>query len=333
MGYHLSRFCIVFLVVLKPYRLYNDQKERLMMKILVTGLSGFVGTHLAKLLLEQGHEVVGLSRDPKRAADNHDSRIKWFRWNPEQELPSQESLAGVDSVINLVGENIAAKRWSEEQKKKILDSRIKSTKNLIEAINQFRPELKSLVNGSAVGIYQKNLNETIDEDSSIDNDFLADVCQQWENATTGISSSIRKVIIRIGVVMGTDGGALARLLPIFKLGGGGPIGSGKAYMPWIHVEDLARLLAEAAVGDKFEGVYNGVSPQAATNLEFTKALANSINRPAFLPVPPVMLKLIFGEMSSVILDGQKVKPQRAIDAGFKFKFSDINEAMNNLNGN
>lgn len=303
------------------------------MKILVTGLSGFVGNHLAKNLIEQGHEVVGLSRNPEKAAANHDPKLTWFKWRPEQELPSEESLAGVDAVINLVGENIAAKRWSEDQKKKILNSRTKSTKNLIKAINQYRPNLKALVNASAVGIYQKNLNETINEQSTLDNDFLAEVCQEWENSTLELSSTIRKVIIRIGVVMGTDGGALARLLPIFKLGGGGPIGNGKAYMPWIHVKDLARLLSEAATDEKFEGVYNGVAPKSATNLEFTKALASSINRPAFFPVPPVMLKLVFGEMSSVILDGQKVMPQRAIDAGFKFNYPNINEAMKNLNGN
>lgn len=303
------------------------------MKILVTGLSGFVGNHLAKNLIEQGHEVVGLSRNPEKAAANHDPKLTWFQWRPEQELPSEESLAGVDAVINLVGENIAAKRWSEDQKKKILNSRIKSTKNLIKAINQYRPNLKALVNASAVGIYQKNLNETINEQSTLDNDFLAEVCQEWENSTLELSSTIRKVIIRIGVVMGTDGGALARLLPIFKLGGGGPIGNGMAYMPWIHVKDLARLLSEAATDEKFEGVYNGVAPKSATNLEFTKALASSINRPAFFPVPPVMLKLVFGEMSSVILDGQKVMPQRAIDVGFKFNYPNINEAMKNLNGN
>lgn len=303
------------------------------MKILVTGLSGFVGNHLAKNLIEQGHEVVGLSRNPEKAAANHDPKLTWFKWRPEQELPSEESLAGVDAVINLVGENIAAKRWSEDQKKKILNSRTKSTKNLIKAINQYRPNLKALVNASAVGIYQKNLNETINEQSTLDNDFLAEVCQEWENSTLELSSTIRKVIIRIGVVMGTDGGALARLLPIFKLGGGGPIGNGKAYMPWIHVKDLARLLSEAATDEKFEGVYNGVAPKSATNLEFTKALASSINRPAFFPVPPVMLKLVFGEMSSVILDGQKVMPQRAIDVGFKFNYPNINEAMKNLNGN
>lgn len=300
------------------------------MKFLITGATGFVGTKISKMLLEAGHEVHGLTRNAERA-NNTNPRVKWFSWSPTQEIPSKDAFEGVDVVLNLLGENIAAKRWSADQKQKILDSRVKSTQNLIEGLKKYDVKLKSFVSSSAVGIYPTNNGETLmNEETSAANGFLADVCRQWEEATDSLPSDIRKVILRISVVFGNGGGALARLVPIFKLGAGGNIGSGKAWMPWIHIDDLARLFIEAGTNENFNGIYNAVAPELIQNKDFTKALASSLNRPAIFPVPPFMLKQVFGEMSSVILDSQKIESKRLAETGFSFLHGSIQPAMDNL---
>lgn len=302
------------------------------MKFLITGASGFVGSQICQLLLAQGHTINALTRDKNRSGRKY-PKVNWFAWDAQNQLPPADCFEGVQVVLNLVGENIAAKRWSAQQKQKILNSRKQATANLVAAIKEYGLRVEVLVSSSAVGIYPAN-NEglEIDEQTQSAQNFLADVCTQWEQATAELPSHIRKVILRIGVVFGAQGGALARLAPLFKLGLGGPIGSGQAWMPWIHIEDLARLFIEAATNTKYQGVFNAVSPAPVRNQDFTRALARSLKRPAFFPVPPLALKLAFGEMSSIILDSQKVRSKRLEEVGFKFKFPQIQLAMDDQFG-
>ena len=233
--------------------------------------------------------------------------------------------------MNLHGENIASKRWSQSQKYKITSSRVRGTENLVEAINRYNINLKSFVSSSAVGYYPSNNGETlINEETTAGVGFLSDVCKKWEAATDKLPPQMRKVILRISVVFGNGGGALARLAPIFKIGAGGNIGSGTAWMPWIHIEDLARLFIEAGINEQYQGVYNAVAPELIQNRDFTRALASSLGRPAIFPVPPIMLKIFFGEMSSVILDSQKITSTRLDKSGFKFEYGQIQRALNDL---
>ena len=220
------------------------------------------------------------------------------------------ALAGVDAVINLMGENISTKRWTAQQKDKIFQSRVKGTANLVRSIQQYGQQVQSVISTSAIGIYPVNDNNELDEDSpKADSGFLPHVCNAWEKALSPLSP-LRTVIIRTGIVLGKKGGALKRLLPIFKMAGGGPIGRGKHFMSWIHVKDLAHLYTTAIENDMFSGIYNGVSPRYVTNQEFTKALSQSLGMPAVFPVPPFMLKILFGEMSTIMLNSQKIVSKR-----------------------
>ena len=301
------------------------------MNILITGASGFVGHHLMRKLIEKGHTIHALTRSPERSKSKIALPVTWFKWDPLNELPPQEAFKGIDAVINLIGENIAAKRWSDAQKKRILESRTISTQNLVKAVNQYCPELKSFVSSSAVGYYQRNIgDQEIDEKSQAGDGYLADVCKQWEESTNGLPETVRKVILRIGVVLGREDGALKKLLPIFKLGAGGPIGSGKAWMSWIHVSDLVDLFTESVENQNYNGILNAVSPEPCRNTDFTKAIAKGVNRPAFFPVPPFMLKILFGEMASIILDSQRIYPRQTEALGFKFNYADIYNALEDI---
>ena len=302
------------------------------MRILITGATGFVGTPLAKRLLSEGHELSILTRDStKIPAVFKDARVKVFEWRDTSTLPPQESISGINGVINLMGESIAAKRWSDEQKKKLRDSRILSTINLTTLIDQhIEAPLEFFISSSAVGIYPVNLPATLNEDSATGKNFLADLCKEWEAAAHTIKKVKRVVIVRTGVVLEKHGGALAKMLPPFKLGLGGPIGDGDHYMSWIHLDDLVNLYASAVSDPTYNGVYNGVAPHPVDNFHFTKALGHALHRPTLFPVPALALKLAFGEMSSVILDSQKVVSKNLTANNFSFRYETIESAMNKI---
>ena len=297
------------------------------MKVLVTGASGFVGKRVVKELLSNGHEVVVLTRSIAKAAVNLGSKCKYFTWDTSAK-PPLEAFDGVSAVINLMGEGIADKRWDEDQKKKIYDSRILGTRFVIEAIKELKVKPKVFVSASAVGIYGNRGSEELTEESSIANDFLATVCKDWEaEANKAKELGLRVAIVRTGVVLGKNGGALQKMLPIFKLGAGGPVGDGKQYMSWIHVDDLARMYVEAAVNGTLSGVLNGTAPNPATSKDFAKTLGKELNRPAFAPAPAFALKMVFGEMSQVLLDGQKVLPTKFKGAKFRFLYPTLEMAL------
>lgn len=301
------------------------------MRLLITGATGFVGKRLVQLAKKNQHEVVVLTRNPHKAKTKLGKGVEAFQWYPENELPPYEALEGVDGIIHLLGENIAAKRWSSAQKQRILNSRVKSTENLVKAVEKYCSKpLKVFVGASAIGFYsESDHGDPLNENSPAGQGFLPNVCHSWEKASEGILAE-RRVIIRIGVVLGPEDGALGKILPIFKLGLGGPIGSGEHSMSWIHADDLGRLLLSASENTQYEGVYNGVAPQAVTNYKFTKSIGHALKRPTVFPVPPIALKLALGEMSDIVLQSQHVVSKRLEDEGFQFKYPDIDQALNHL---
>ena len=302
------------------------------MKILITGATGFVGKSLTQKLLERGVEINILTRDAQRATKSFSgSKIQAFEWKDNLAAPPKEAFIGINGVINLMGENIAAKRWSEEQKAKLIQSRVDATKNLVNQIeSSLSNQLDFFISSSAIGFYPSNSPNTIDEASSNGEGFLAKLCSDWENASAGLTKAKRRVIIRTGVVLESYDGALKKMLPPFKLGAGGPIGNGQQIMSWIHLNDLVKIFIQATEDQKMQGIYNGVSPYPVSNLEFTKALGKALHRPAIIPVPQVALKIAFGEMSSVILDSQKVVPKKLEEIGFKFDYPKIDQALNHI---
>ena len=297
------------------------------MRVVITGATGFVGQVIVKQLVAAGDEVIVLTRNVAKAAITLGSSCRYYQWDDGESLPPLEALEGSDGIINLMGETIS-KRWSEPQKKKIYNSRINGTRKLVEAIDKLQHKPKVLVSTSAIGIYGNRGPEEINESSSLANDFLAKVCKDWEDeANKAQNCGVRVVIIRVGIVLGRKGGALAKMLPIFKLGAGGPLGSGNQYMSWIHVKDLASMYIEAANNNELKGVFNGTSPYPSTNSEFTKLLGKTIGRPAFMPAPSFAIKLALGEMSQLLLEGQKVLPEKFKAAKFRYRYATLEMAL------
>lgn len=299
-----------------------------MAKILITGGSGLVGTALCKKLIALNHEVRILSRHPKST-----DKIKSFFWNVESQQIDETAFDGVEHIIHLAGAGIADSRWTDARKKEIIDSRVNSMKLITEVIKKKNMRLKSFVGASAVGKYGMITSEKIySETDSGQEDFLSDCCTQWENSYKEIETLSEKMcIIRLAMVLSANGGALKRLMPLFKLGLGSAIGSGKQYMPWIHIEDLVSVFCEALFNQNFKGTYNAVSSEHTTNKEFSKQLAKSLSKPFFVPnVPSFLMKLLFGEMANMLLQGSRVSNQKLLHTGFTFKYPILTEALNNI---
>lgn len=298
------------------------------MKVLITGGTGFVGKVIVRQLLESGDEVVVLTRNVAKAALALGSKCKYYQWSDTQTEPPLEAFQGVDGIINLMGESIASKKWDEPQKEAIRSSRIVGTAKLLEGVKKSGQKPRVLVSTSAVGIYGSRGAEEINEESPLGNDFLASVCKDWEaEALKAKSLNMRVAIVRVGVVLGRGGGALSKMLPIFKLGLGGPAGDGKQFMSWIHVEDLATMYIECLKKDVYQGVYNATAPYPATNADFTKALSRVLHRPAFFKAPAFAMKALMGDMSSIILEGQKVLPVKMKEKNFRFRYPTLEMAL------
>lgn len=299
------------------------------MKVLITGATGFVGQEIVRELLSKGHEVVILSRNIARAAFILSNQCEFFQWsNPLSELPPLGAFAGVDAVINLMGAGIADKRWDEERKNLIYDSRVLGTRHLVEGMKSLNIRPKVFVSASAVGVYGNRDEEDLTERSDLGEDFLARVCKDWEAETMKAKDlGIRTGVMRTGVVLGREGGALKRLLPVFKFGIGGPLGKGDQYMSWIHLTDLANMYIEFISKAELEGAYNGTAPYPATNRYFTKALGKTLKRPTFAKAPAFALKVVLGEMSSMLLGGQKVLPRKFKEEGFRYRYPTLEMAL------
>lgn len=300
------------------------------MRVLVTGASGLIGSALCDTLLARGDEVVGLSRDPESARGTN-PKVVWHAWEPTLERPPADAFAGVDGVVNLIGERID-QRWTDEAKKRILETRRTATHNLVQAIAGLERRPKVLVSQSAVGYYGDRGDAIVDESSGPGESFDSKVVQEWEKAARELEpSGVRLAILRSGQVLDAGGGMLAELLTPFRLGVGGPLAGGGQYLSWIHLDDEVGILLWALENEKVSGVVNATSPNPATNRAFSKALGRALGRPAVMPVPGLVLDLKFGsEFGRVLRGGQRVVPRRALDLGYEFKHPDLDEALGSL---
>jgi uncharacterized protein (TIGR01777 family) len=297
------------------------------MKILISGASGLVGTHLIPTLKAKNHEIFRLVRKAPEAADE-------IRWDSEKGFADDEhaKLENFDAVVHLAGDNVASENWSEEKKRKIRDSRVTGTRVLVDALKTLKNPPRILVSASAIGFYGNREDEILTEDSAKGVGFLAEVCDAWEMESEKAEEfGARVVMPRIGVVLAKDGGALEKMLTPFKFGVGGRVGSGKQWMSWIALEDLLQIVHFALENEKLRGVVNATAPNPVTNEEFTKTFGRVLHRPAILPVPEFAIKLMFGEMGeTLLLQGARVLPERLLENGFDFKFTNLEKAMKSV---
>jgi uncharacterized protein (TIGR01777 family) len=294
------------------------------MKVTVTGATGRIGSHLVAALKARGDDVTVLSRSPERATEQ--LGVEALAWDPENETAPMTALVGRDAVVHLAGEDVG-QRWSKDVKARILSSREGGTRSLVHAIFDAKPRPPVLVCASASGFYGARGDEPVDETSPPGRDWLADVVVRWEAQADTAKLGTRVVKVRTGVVLDADGGALAKMLPPFKAGLGGPIGGGKQYMPWIHREDLTGIYLAAIDSTDFAGPINASAPNPATNKDFSHALGRALHRPAVAPVPGFTIKAMYGEMAQIVLKGVRMVPGRAPELGYEFKYADLDEAL------
>jgi uncharacterized protein (TIGR01777 family) len=293
------------------------------MRTLVTGATGLIG----RALLEHLENAVVLTRDPARAK-HAAPKVEVHAWSPESGPPPADALDGVDVVFNLAGEPVAEGRWTVDKKRRIRDSRVLGTRNLVLGLAALENRPRVLVSASAVGYYGDRGDEEISETSPAGHGFLADVCADWEReALAAENLGMRVVCVRIGIVLAEGGGALARMLTPFRLGAGGKLGDGRQWMPWVHLDDVVGILLHASQDARIQGAVNVVGPRPVTNVDFTRALANAVHRPAFLTVPKLALHLAFGEMGEMLTDSQRVFPKVAEQTGYAFKHADLVGAL------
>ena len=306
------------------------------MRILLLGCTGFIGKNLIPKLISEGHELCIVSRKNinKLKINSSFEKIAFLKLNLAEEkswydINLLNQLKSCDGIINLSGEPITDKRWTGEQKLEIENSRIKTTSYLMKNLKKNKISPKVIINASAIGFYGTSLDKVFDETSPGGEDFLANLCKKWEEAASQKPFFTRLIILRIGIVLGVNGGALGKMLPIFKVGLGGPIGDGNQWISWIHVEDLCNIIINGIKDKKYSGIINAVSPQPVKMKEFSSILAKCLQRPNLLPLPGVTLKLILGDGAKLLLEGQKIKSIKLINF-FKFKYPLLQEAISSL---
>ncbi len=295
------------------------------MRVLLTGGTGLIGRHLVSRLLTLGHTVCVVTRSPEKARQMLDARVEIWPG-----LQNVSTLDGVDAVVNLAGEPIADKRWTHAQKQKLCDSRWAITQRISELIQASETPPAVLISGSATGYYGDLGEVVVTEEEPPHNEFTHKLCARWEQiASSAQSDRTRVCLLRTGVVLARNGGILGKMVPPFKLGLGGPIGNGRQYLAWIHIEDMVNGILWLLNND-LRGPFNMVSPYPVRNEQFSHALGQALNRPAFLRVPATAIRLLMGESSVLVLGGQRALPKRLEAAGFTFRWYDLDEALANI---
>jgi len=301
------------------------------MKIIVAGGSGFIGSELIRRLVDAKHDVVLLSRNPGAARQLEKDSLKIVQWDGKTVGSWSQFIDGADAVINLSGENIAAKRWSESQKTRLINSRIDPTRAILQSINQATKKPRVLVSASAVGYYGNFGDGDVTETQPKGEGFLSNLCEQWEQeALYAEKYGLRVVLLRIGIVLEPSGGALKKMLPPFKLLIGGPLGSGKQWFPWIHREDVLNVILFALENDSLSGAVNAASPSPVTMKEFACSLGKVMGKLSWISVPSVILKIGLGEMSEMLLGGRRIIPKKLLDNAFVFQYPDLDNALDGL---
>ena len=299
-----------------------------MKSILITGGTGLIGSKLLDSIDKSVYNVYVLTRK-KSYKENG---VNYINWDPENSVLDISQIKNLYSVINLAGESIDGSRWTSNYKRKILDSRVNSTRLLFNKVKEMKELPKSFISASATGFYEVNTDNPQAETDLPGNNFLSDVVQQWEKEILKFKSlGLRTTTFRIGLVLSKDGGVLKRLYPIFKFFLGVPIGSGKQMISWIHESDMIGLINMAIESNKLEGIYNAVAPEIITNTEFTKSLLKSLNRfsyPSIIKAPPFIVRILFGEQSDLVLNGLNISSEKIMQSNYKFKFTKLSSALN-----
>ncbi len=298
------------------------------MKVVVTGGSGFIGSTLIPMLIVEGHEVVLLTRSPDSVRSRVDQRVKVEEWDGKTHGAWSSHIESADAVLNFAGESIAGKRWTLAQKQRIIDSRVDATNAIVTAIGRASKKPAVLINASAVGFYGPVESGDVTEEYQRGNTFLSETTDRWEQSARAVQQyGVRLVLLRISVVLGEGGGALEKMLLPFRLFVGGPIGSGRQWFPWVHVDDLVGAVLFALSNKDVSGSVNVAAPQASTMKEFCTALGKTLHRPSWAPVPGFVLNIALGEMSEMLLTGQRVVPRALERFGYKFKFPQLAPAL------
>ncbi|WP_316746740.1 TIGR01777 family oxidoreductase [Pedobacter gandavensis] len=296
-------------------------------QVLITGATGMIGQKLIRILLEKGHQVAILSRKMANIKD-----VKVYLWDVSKATIDPDCLTGVDTIIHLAGENIASEKWTKERKQKIVDSRVLSAQLLYKTIKAQNAPVKNFISASAVGYYGDAGNEILTEADPNGTGFLASCCRQWEAAADeGLAMGIRVVKWRIGFILAHHEGALKAMEQPIRYFAGAGLGSGKQWVPWVHIDDILEMFSQSVENQRFEGPYNACAPHPASNLELTKAIAKQLHRPVWpINVPEFVLKIILGELSEIVLISNNASPRKLLDTGFKFKYSQLESALSDI---
>jgi hypothetical protein len=314
-----------------------QRKEEATMRVIITGGTGLIGRALAQELSGGGYEVVLLSRRPDQAI-GLPAGVRAERWDGRTATGWGSLVEDAAAIVNLAGENLAGesllpRRWTSARKDRIVRSRLDAGKAVVEAVEAAATKPRVVIQSSGIGAYGPHLDEELTEEAPIGSDFLSALASEWEASTSAVEAlGVRRAVIRIGVVLNRSGGALTRLLLPFRLFAGGWFGSGRQWLSWIHTADLVAAIRFLIEDPRASGVLNLTAPQPLTGRDFGRAIGRVMGRPAFLPVPAIALRLAFGEVSTVVIDGQRVLPSRLLDLGFRFRFPDADTALRDLLG-